>query len=195
LSEISLLFGRDGLAHKDLESLTDAISDLISTTGQRYIIKIKVNARTVHDDETTTNKILPSTFEMTAITQTDGTTTTTSVTPFSHMIVEAARKATGGLSDANNISKAQSTVTEILGFNPTSIAKNDGLSVEAQKLFILLTAVSQMAKDNTLNCGATPGDKTECVVKKLGEAATTTSLKMEATISGNTVNISNKLSV
>ena len=183
---------------KTVETLADGtykISDLISTAGQKYIIKIKVNARTIHDDETTTNKVLPSTFEMSAITQTDGTTTTSSVTPFSHMIVEAARKGTGGLSDANNISKAQSTVTEMLGFNPTSVAKNDGVSVEAQKLFILLTAVSQMAKDNTLNCGSTPGDRTECVVKKLGEAATTTSLKMEATIGSTKVNVANKLAI
>jgi hypothetical protein len=35
LSEISLLFGRDGLAHKDLESLTEAITDLISTLEKR----------------------------------------------------------------------------------------------------------------------------------------------------------------
>ena len=35
LSEISLLFGRDGLAHKDLESLTDAITNLSSTLEKR----------------------------------------------------------------------------------------------------------------------------------------------------------------
>lgn len=181
---------------KTVETLGDGtykFSDLISTAGQKYIIKIKANARTIHDDETTTDKVLPSTFEMSAITQTDGATTTASVTPFSNMIVEAAKKATGGLSDTNNISKAQSTVTEMLGFNPTIIAKNDGGSVEAQKLSILLTAVSQMAKDNTLNCGASPGDRTECVVKKLGEAATTSSLKMEAQIGGAQVNVANKL--
>ena len=172
---------------------TYKIYDLISTAGQKYIIKIRSNVRTIHDDETTNNKLLPSTFEMSAITQTDSITTTASVTPFSNMIVEAARKAAGGLSDANNISKAQSTVTEMLGFNPTIISKNDGVSVEAQKMSILLTAVSQMAKDNSLNCGATPGERTACVVKKLGEAATTTSLKMEATIEGTKVNVANKL--
>ena len=181
---------------KTVETLADGtykISDLISTSGQKYIIRIKPNSRTVHVDELLGNQVLPNTFVMSALTQTDAVETTASVTPFSHMVVEAAKKASGGFTD-DNIKKAQSTVTEILGFNPTSIAKNDGVSVDSQKLTILLTAVSQMAKDNTLNCGATPGDKTECVVKKLGEAATTTSLKMEATVSGITVNVSNKLS-
>jgi len=172
---------------------TYKISDLSSTTGQKYIIKIKPNERTIHVDELLGNQVLPSTFVMSAITQTDSTTTTASVTPFSHMVVQAATNASSVLTDAN-ISKAQSTVTEMLGFNPTIIAKNDGASVEAQKLHILLTAVSQMASDNTLNCEGTPAQKTECVVNRLGNAASTSSLKMETTVGGVAVNVSSKLS-
>lgn len=180
---------------KSTETLADGtykITGLSSTAGQKYIIKIKPNSRTIHVDELLSEQVLPTTFVMTALTQTDASTTTASVTPFSHMVVEAAKKASGGLNDTN-IKKAQSTVTEMLGFDPTSIPKNDGASVEAQKLSILLTAVSQMAKDNALNCGTTPSEKTECVVKRLGEAATTSSLKMESTVAGTTVNVSSKL--
>ena len=180
---------------KSVETLADGtykFTDLMPKAGLKYIIKIKPNSKTVHVDELLGDQILPSTFEMSAITQADGSTITASITPFSHMIVEAARKQTGGLTDAN-ISKAQSTVTEMLGFNPTSIAKNDGVSVEAQKLSILLTAVSQLAKDNAFNCGATPGERTGCVVKTLANAVTTSSLKMEVTVGGAVVNVSSKL--
>ncbi len=172
-----------------LEDGSYTISDVGTAAGQRYIVKIKPNSRTVHVDELLGNQTLPSDFVMTAVTQTDSKATTASVTPFSHMMVEAAKNAPGGL-NSSNITQAQSTITELLGFNPTTIAKNDGASNDAQKLTIMLTAVSQMAKDGALGCTGSASDKTACVTKTLAAAASTTTLKLETKVGGQTVNVS-----
>jgi len=160
------------------------------TAGQKYIIKIKPNSRTVHVDELLGNQTLPADFELTAFTQTDSATTTASVTPFSHMMVEAAKNAQGGLTAAN-ISQAQITITELLGFNPITIAKNDGVSNDAKKLIVLLTAVSQMAKDGALGCtSGAAADKTKCVINALAAGTSSTSLKLETRLGSQTFNVS-----
>jgi hypothetical protein len=161
-----------------LEDGTYKISDVGVTAGQNYVIKIKPNSRTIHVDELLGNQILPADFVMTAFAQTDSSTTTASVTPFSHMIVEAAKNAQGGLTPAN-ISQAQRTIIELLGFNPITLARNDGISKDALILKVLLTAVSQMAKDGALGCTS-------------GSAAGTssTSLKLEARLGSQNFNVS-----
>lgn len=169
------------------------IPDVGKTAGQRYIVKITPNSRTIHVDELLGDQRLPSNFALTAVTKTETATTTASVTPFSHMMVEAAKSSSGGLNDSN-IAKAQTTVTELLGFNPTTISKNDGVSIDAQKLNTMLTAVSQMSKDGVLGCtSGSGGDKTTCITQKLAAATSISSLKLETTNGSSTVNVSNYL--
>ena len=173
-----------------LEDGTYKISDVGVTAGQNYIIKIKPNSRTVHVDELLGNQTLPADFVMTAFAQTDNATTTASVTPFSHMIVEAAKNAQGGLTAAN-ISQAQRTIIELLGFNPITVAKNDGVSNDAKKLIVLLTAVSQMAKDGAFGCtSGSAADKTKCVINALAAGTSSTSLKLETRLGSQTFNVS-----
>jgi hypothetical protein len=106
------------------------------------------------------------------------------------MMVEAAKNAQGGLTAAN-ISQAQITITELLGFNPITVAKNDGVSNDAKKLIVLLTAVSQMAKDGAFGCtsGAAP-DKTKCVINALAAGTSSTSLKLETRLGSQTFIVS-----
>jgi hypothetical protein len=173
-----------------LDDGTYKIPDVGVTAGQKYIIKIKPNIRTVHVDELLGNQTLPADFELTAFTQTDSATTTASVTPFSHMMVEAAKNAQGGLTAAN-ISQAQITITELLGFNPITVAKNDGVSNDAKKLIVLLTAVSQMAKDGAFGCtSGAAADKTKCVINALAAGTSSTSLKLETRLGSQTFNVS-----
>lgn len=173
-----------------LEDGTYKISDVGVTAGQNYVIKIKPNSRTIHVDELLGNQILPADFVMTAFAQTDSATTTASVTPFSHMIVEAAKNAQGGLTPAN-ISQAQRTIIELLGFNPITLARNDGISKDALILKVLLTAVSQMAKDGALGCtSGAAADKTKCVINALAAGTSSTSLKLETRFGSQTFNVS-----
>jgi hypothetical protein len=173
-----------------LDDGTYKISDVGVTAGQKYIIKIKPNSRTIHVDELLGNQILPADFVMTAFAQTDSATTTASVTPFSHMIVEAAKNAQGGLTAAN-ISQAQRTIIELLGFNPITLARNDGISKDELILKVLLTAVSQMAKDGAFGCtSGAAADKTKCVINALAAATSSTSLKLETSLGSQTFNVS-----
>ena len=178
---------------KSGETLDDGaykISDVGVTAGQIYIIKIKPNSRTVHVDELLGNQTLPTDFVMTAITQTDNATTTASVTPFSHMMAEAAKNAQGGLTAAN-ISQAQRTIIELLGFNPITLARNDGISKDELILKVLLTAVSQMAKDGAFGCtSGAAADKTKCVINALAAGTSSTSLNLETRLGSQTFNVS-----
>ena len=91
----------------------------------------------------------------------------------------------------NNISQAQITITELLGFNPITVAKNDGVSNDAKKLIVLLTAVSQMAKDGALGCtSGAAADKTKCVINALAAGTSSTGLKLETRLGSQTFNVS-----
>lgn len=168
------------------ETGTYRIPDVGTIAGQQYIIKIKPNSRTKHIDEISGEQTLPSDFILTALTTTDNTTTSVGITPFSHMVVEAAKKADGGLI-SSNIAKAQSTVTELLGFNPASITSNDGSTEDAKKLKVMLKAVAQMAHDGAMGCNIAvdAGAKTRCVTDAMAAAATTTSLKLSTKNANN----------
>lgn len=160
---------------------TYQIVNVGSTPGQQYIVKVKPKAdgTTIHSDEIAGDQTLPGNFVLTALAQTKDTTTVVGVTPFSHMVAEAAKKADGGLNQ-DNIAKAHAVVTELLGFNPASITSNEGKTEDEKKQKIMLTAVAQMAKDGALNCGhhSDAGTTTQCVTSKLAASASTTSLKL-----------------
>jgi hypothetical protein len=163
------------------ETGTYKIADVGTTAGQQYIVKIKPKAdgSTVHVDEIVGEQRLPDNFVLTALAKTDSNTTTVGVTPFSHMVVEAAKKTDGGLT-STNIAKSQTTITELLGFNPASVTTNDGKTEDEKKQKLMLTAVAQMAKDGALGCGsaADAGAKTQCVTAALAASASTSSLKL-----------------
>lgn len=160
------------------------------TQAQPYVIKVTANGNTTHLDEVTGLQPLPEGFSMRSVfvpNSTGTVTTSISITPFSEMVVAAAVKA-GGLS-GDNVTKARTTVQDLLGFDPTTVdVKSTGdaaATPEQQKLAILLTAVSQMAKDGTLGCGSkgSGGQVAQCVVQELANAASTTTLSL-GTVSG-----------
>lgn len=164
-----------------------------ATTNQPYVIKVTAKAGTTHLDEVSgTAQSLPAGFTMRAfvVPATSGTVTTSaSVTPFSEMAVAAAAKATGGIS-ATSAAQATSTVSQLIGFDPTTVVPasvSDATTANQQRLAVLLTAVSQLADSDALGCTTgTEGEKTQCVVNALASSASTTSIKLQ-TSSGTDV--------
>lgn len=158
-----------------------------ATKGQPYVIKVTANANTTHLDEVSgVAQPLPVGFTMRALlppVTTDTVTTSATVTPFSEMAVAAAAQATGGITAAN-AAQATTTVSQLLGFEPTSVVPtsvNDAdATVDQQKLALMLTAVSQLAASDALGCDSgSAGDKTQCVVEALADAASITTIKLE----------------
>ncbi|AKJ30546.1 hypothetical protein [Caldimonas brevitalea] len=161
--------------------------------SQPYVIKVsaKADGSTTHLDEVSgTTQTLPVGFELRAlfVPATGGNVTTSaSVTPFSELAVSAAERSSGGLTEAN-VAQAVSTVTQLLGFDPTGVAVTSttdaAADVNQQKLALLLTAVSQLANNGALGCDAgTAGAKVACVVDKMAESASSSSLKLDAGVS------------
>lgn len=95
---------------------------------------------------------------------------TVNLTPFSHQAVQAAINANGGLSDSN-ISQASAVVNELYGFDPVLVKQDD------KALKVLLTAVSQMNQDGSLNCMAASTDPA-CTVNALAAATQLGTLKL-----------------
>ncbi|MEI7783970.1 MAG: hypothetical protein WCK08_06265 [Betaproteobacteria bacterium] len=143
---------------------------------QQYVVKVTPNSKTVHVDEIKGEQKLSDAFVLSAVAKPSAGAVTVSITPFSHQVVVAAQSA-GGL-NADNVAKAQAVVTELIGFDPVSIAKNDDSSVLGKQLKVLLTAVSQMASDGAIGC-TSAADKTTCVTDKLASATSITSLKLQ----------------
>lgn len=171
------------------------------TKDQPYVVRVSANANTTHADEVTgTAQPLPVGFQMRSLVvpaATGAVTTSASITPFSEMAVAAAAKATGGVT-AGNAAQAISTVTQLLGFNPTTVAATTtatAASGDEQKLAVMLTAVSQMASSGDLGCSTgSAGDKTKCVVEALGAAASTTSIKLSSGSGSTATDVSAVLS-
>lgn len=158
-----------------------------ATKGQPYVIKVTAGATTTHLDEVSgVSQPLPVGFSMRTLQvapSTDTVTTSASVTPFSEMAVAAAAEATGGVTAAN-AAQAITTVSQLLGFNPTNVVPttvNDAnATADQQKLALMLTAVSQMAASDALGCSTgDAGAKTQCVVNALADAASLDSIKLE----------------
>ncbi|MET3134246.1 hypothetical protein AAKU55_004541 [Oxalobacteraceae bacterium GrIS 1.11] len=106
------------------------------------------------------------------------TTIEGSVSPLTEMIVQAAEKASGGLS-ADNISSAKTGFAKVFGFDPEQVRPiNANLAppadaTDAQKVqSLLLAGFSQMAKDGKFGCAGTDGDKLVCIVGKISGMGT-----------------------
>jgi hypothetical protein len=152
--------------------------------GQHYVVRVAGQSGTTHQDEATAaSQNLPARFSMRTAFQVRVTGRVRApVTPFSEMAVAAAEKK-GGLTEAN-IAKGVSTVGQLLGFDPTRVdikSTSEAATADEQKQALLLAAVSQMAKDGAAGCGsaAAGGDRTACVVEKLGGAASADTMKLE----------------
>lgn len=159
-----------------------------ATKGQPYVVKVTANANTTHLDEVSgQTQALPVGFAMRSLlpaATSDTVTTSASVTPFSEMAVAAAAEATGGVTAAN-AAQAVSTVSQLLGFNPTDVVPtttgNANATADQQKLAVMLTAVSQLAASDALGCSTgSAGEKTQCVVNALADATSLTSIKLES---------------
>lgn len=159
-----------------------------ATKGQPVVIKVtaKANGTTTHLDEVSgLVQALPANFSMRAllVPQTTGAISTgVNVTPFSEMTVAAAARASGGITAAN-AAQATSTVTQLLGFDPTTVAvtsaQNASATLEQQKLAVMLAAVSQMSSNGDLGCNSSnAGANTECVVGKLSANSSLSSLQL-----------------
>lgn len=169
------------------------------TQGVTYVVRVtaKSDGSTTHLDEVSGQAAaLPDGFTMrTLFTPTSSGTVTTSasITPFSEMAVSAAEKASGGITSVN-ATQAVSTVTQLLGFNPSSVTPRTtgtASSADEQKLAVLLTAVSQLANEGALGCAAgTAGEKTKCVVDALADSASTSTIKLESTSGSTTTDVS-----
>ena len=162
--------------------------------GKAYVIKVsaKADGSTTHADEVSGSaQALPAGFSMRALlipASTGAITTSASITPFSELAVAAAAKASGGIT-ADNAKQAISTIQQLLGFDPRSVAvvptSMAGASPDEQKLAVLLASVSQLASTGALGCSTgSGGDKTQCVVNALAGAATTTERKLGSTGGG-----------
>jgi hypothetical protein len=167
------------------------------TKDTPYVVRVSTNANTTHRDEVTGQaQALPLDFVMRTIVTPSATSTapvSASITPFSEMAVAAAAKATGGV-NAINAAQAVSTVSQLLGFDPTKVAATTtgaAASDDEKKLAVMLTAVSQMASSGDLGCSTgDAGSKVKCVVDKLGESAKTDSIKLERSGDDSSSNVS-----
>lgn len=152
---------------------------------QPYVVRVRANAGTNHLDEVTNaSQPLPADFVMRSLvtpTAAGSVTTTASITPFTEMAVAAAAKAPGGVTAAN-AAQAVSAVSQLLGFDPTTVAAKtvaDAAGANEQKLAVMLTAVSQLANSSGLGCTkGSAGDKTKCVVDALAAATSKDSIKL-----------------
>lgn len=159
------------------------------TAAQPYVIRVsaKADGSTTHLDEVTgTAQPLPAGFAMRTLftpAQSGTATASASITPFSEMAVSAAERATGGVT-ATNAAQAVSTVTQLLGFDPTTVAAktaDTASSDDEKKLAVMLAAVSKMAASDQLGCTTgSGGDKTTCVVGKLAASASASTLKLSS---------------
>lgn len=158
------------------------------TSGKPYVIRIsaKADGTTTHLDELLGSQPLPAGFALRALgvpASSGPVTASATVTPFSEMATAAAGRATGGITVAST-AQAISTVTQLLGFNPVAApapSTAPGAGADAQKLAIMLTAVSKLAADGGLGCSTgTAGDKTRCVTEALAAAANTSTLTLQA---------------
>lgn len=159
-----------------------------ATKGQPVVIKVsaKADGTTTHLDEVSgLRQGLPAGFSMRAllVPQTTGAISTSiNVTPFSEMTVAAAARANGGIT-LTNAAQATSTVTQLLGFDPTTVtvtsAQNASATLEQQKLAVMLAAVSQMSSNGDLGCNSSnAGANTACVVGKLSANSSLASLQL-----------------
>lgn len=173
-----------------------------ATVSRPYVVRVsaKADGSTTHLDEVTgTAQPLPAGFSMRSVitpSQAGTVTTSASITPFSEMVVAAAERAGGGIS-AGNTAQAVSTVTQLLGFDPTAVSARPVGSAESEdekKMAVMLAAVSQMASGGQLGCsGDDAGARTRCVVEALSASSSTSSLKLATGSGGTTVDVSGAL--
>ncbi len=157
-----------------------ALPKFVPAGGAQYVVEVSSNgsSTTQLDEVTGLPQPMPAGFSLRALLpKLDGTSDavdTVHVTPFSEMAAAAAEKAAFAPAD---VAQAQSNVQQLLGFDPRLVKPANitdaaaGADPVAKKFALMLTAVSQLAKDGGLGCtaAAVGGDRAKCVVEKLAE--------------------------
>ncbi len=141
-----------------------------------FTIEVSADASTTMADEITHQDIaMPTDLTLRSVVQLDGNASSAIkgyVTPFTDMLVNAAAKASGGLT-ASNVAAAQSGVITMLGFDPLSTKPVNADSAAAtaatdpaeQLQSLALAAISRLASDSSLGCvGANISAKIKCVI-------------------------------
>jgi hypothetical protein len=157
--------------------------DMRFEPSKSYLVKVTAKEGTTHLDEVTKQPqpLSPGFILRTMIiADLHGNLTGVAVTPFSEMAVTAATSS-GSLTN-NSATQALSTISQLLGFDPTTVAIKTPATAttpEEQKMAILLTAVSQLANNGQLGCTTSDtAARVSCVVQKLAQSASTSSLKL-----------------
>lgn len=174
------------------------ITNLKGPKGATYVLKVSAVEGTTHVDELQGAQTITDFSMRSVVTPTLSTATplAVNITPFSEMVVAAAGRETGGLTDAN-LTQAKTTIKDLVKFDPmsTEVASKDGLtesSDETKRQLLLLTAVSSLVKSKAGDLGCT-SDALQCVVAKLSDAASADSKEITTTVDNSTVSIGSLL--
>jgi hypothetical protein len=150
--------------------------------AQPYVIQVTVpeGGATHRDEATNTTQALPPGFTMRALVVPTTASVTANITPFSEMATEAAEDAgitTDSAQQANNTVKSMLGLTTAGDLATVPVqSTTDASTADAQRLAVMLTAVSQMAASGAAGCtDADGGARTQCVVQALSNATTSTS--------------------
>lgn len=158
------------------------------SAGQPYVVRVsaKADGSTTHLDEVLGNQPLPNGFTLRALgvpASSGAVSVSTTVTPFSELATAAAARASGGITAAS-AAQAHSTLRQLLGFDPLAAPAPStaaGAAPDAQRLAVMLAAVSRLAADGELGCTTgSAGDRTRCVTEALAAAASTGSMKLQS---------------
>lgn len=161
------------------------ITNLKGPKGTTYVLQVSAVEGTTHVDELQGAQTITDFSMRSVVTPTLSTATplAVNITPFSEMVVAAAGRETGGLTDAN-LTQAKTTIKDLVKFDPmsTEVASKDALNTESsdetKRQLLLLTAVSSLVKNKAGTLGCT-SDALQCVVGKLSGAADAKTLALE----------------
>lgn len=188
------------------------ITNLKGPKGTTYVLQVSAVAAgdgemgTVHLDELQGAQTITNFSMRSVVTPTLSTATplAVNITPFSEMVVAAAGKETGGLTDAN-LTDAKTTIKDLVNFDPIStdvVLKTDawpeGTSSDSKAQQLYLTAIAGLILSQSSQTPPVPCDDSvaplQCVVGALSDAADATRLKLEIDSGENTTNLGQLLS-
>ncbi|MBK4737872.1 hypothetical protein [Noviherbaspirillum pedocola] len=149
-----------------------------------FVVEVSTATGAMMADEATGQDIaLPAGMKLRSVVNLAAAATTTykaAVSPFTEMVARAAESAGGGKLTSQAVQQAKEGVRTLLGFDPETVqpvnANSDaaaGASEDEKNQSLMLAAISQMAKDSSLNCAQTaPADRIACVVDKVAGSVT-----------------------
>lgn len=154
----------------------------IPVTLLSFVIEVTSAPGAVMADEATGTDIpVPDSLKMrsvVALANNAENTYQAAVSPFTEMVARTAESEASGKLTSQAVANAKTAVRTLLGFDPEAVqpvnANSDtaaSATDEQKNQSLMLAALSQMAKDNGLNCAqASAGDRIACVVDKVAGA-------------------------